>query len=95
MTSKSGPVKTGPTRLGAPPLSLDFQLTAALSRVRSFLPEMERADEELRKCLSDSSKEKLQQRLDIENHEEGEPCIEFVSFMKYIPYAVPYLLKLQ
>ncbi len=60
------------------PICVIHTAVLALSRVRDFLPEMRRADTELKTLLSDSSDDQSRQRLDIENHEEGEPFIEFV-----------------
>ena len=49
-------------------------LNTALSRVRSFLPQLKHADSVLQQRM----KEEPQENVDIENVADGQPCIEMV-----------------
>ena len=51
-----------------------FHLNIALSRVRSFLPQLKHADSVLQQRM----KEEPQENVDIENVADGQPCIEMV-----------------
>ena len=63
------------TIVDAYPFNYHVLFIPVLSRVKGFLPEMERADHELKDLLrTDQAKEAL----DIENTKEGDPCIEMV-----------------
>ena len=56
-------------------IQLNMTITV-LSRVRQFLPEMEKADLDLSQRLAGGQSS---QQLDIESVDDGEPCIEMVS----------------
>ena len=53
---------------------------AVLGRVQSFLPQLEKADQELRVRL-ESQPQGDYSDLDIENVKEGEACIEMVMMI--------------
>ena len=51
-----------------------FHLNTALSRVRSFLPQLKHADSVLQQRM----KEEPQENVDVENVADGQLCIEMV-----------------
>ena len=56
-------------------LLLIADFLVVLSKVKHFLPELEQADQQLKVLLADSQS---RQALDMEEIEEGKPCIEMV-----------------